>query len=70
MKRVTKDENPLYKAFLLRCWQEEGVSWRLRVQIVETGEQFGFTSLDSALEFLRGEIELDSLEGENDEFSQ
>jgi hypothetical protein len=56
---VKTEESSLYRAFLLRCWQEEGTEWRFRLQNVQTGEQRGFTDLETMLEFLQGVFEVD-----------
>jgi hypothetical protein len=40
------------QAYLLRAWREDA-SWRFRIRIVQTGEEYGFTALDSLQAFLR-----------------
>ncbi len=52
-----------YRAYLLRLWrvENEGESWRARLENVETGEAQGFASLAKLIEFLH------SLEGRADQ---
>jgi hypothetical protein len=54
---VSSEESLPYQAYLLRCWQEERSEWRFRLQDVQTGEQTGFTDLDSLLNYLRALVE-------------
>ena len=45
-----------YHAFLLRLWREQGaddLAWRLSLQDVPRGEQYGFCTLDELCAYLR-----------------
>ncbi len=44
-----------YHAFMLRLWQEQSTSdgqWRLSLHDVQSGEQYGFRSLDELCAYL------------------
>lgn len=43
-----------YQSFLLRMWrvQEDGHSWRVLLEEVETGKHYGFANLKDLLDFL------------------
>jgi hypothetical protein len=63
MREEEKGENESYRAYLLRCWQEEDVGtgqeplWRFSVEDVfgERRRQ-GFGSLEALVAFLRVEL--------------
>ena len=45
-----------YLSYLLRLWMvqnQEGNVWRCSVEDVQTGERYGFASLESLCDFLR-----------------
>jgi CRISPR/Cas system endoribonuclease Cas6 (RAMP superfamily) len=60
---MRKEKNELYRAYLLRCWQERDAGtdqeplWRFSVEDV-FGERRpqGFGSLEALIEFLRVEL--------------
>jgi len=56
-----------YRAYLLRCWQEEGseeASWRFKlVGMGEEQAQKGFASLEDLCVYLRAEMEIRDSKG-------
>lgn len=52
LQRSTHDANPLYTAFVVRCWRE-GEEWRIVLEEVATRECHGFGSVDAFLEALQ-----------------
>ena len=64
---MRKDENELYRAYLIRCWREgDGATdeslWRFCVEdVFDERHQHGFGSLEALVAFLR--VELASEEG-------
>ena len=55
---------PRYRAYLLRCWAEHGLSapapavWRYSLEDPHTGERRGFADLAALLAFLPAELAL------------
>lgn len=50
------DKGEPYLSYLLRLWvveNQEGYVWRCSVEDVQTGERYGFASLESLISFLR-----------------
>ena len=50
-----------YKSFLLRLWRETNdqspqVNWEAEIEYIQSGERWGFRTLDEMLEFLQREI--------------
>lgn len=50
------DKGEPYLSYLLRLWvveNQEGYIWRCSVEDVQTGERYGFATLESLCDFLR-----------------
>jgi len=46
-----------YRAYLIRCWQDEPAAWRFSVEEVRAGAQrHGFRELEDVIAFLRAEL--------------
>jgi hypothetical protein len=63
MRRGQSEQDELYRAYLLRCWQErdggayEGRLWRFTVEeIFGERRRHGFASLEALASFLRVEL--------------
>ncbi len=56
------DRPPHYHAFLLRCWQERSqfndvpAVWRFSLENPQTGDRFGFTTLDAVIAALQDSL--------------
>ena len=51
-----------YKSFLLRLWRETNdqsprTDWRAEIEHIQSGERWGFNTLDEMLEFLQQEMD-------------
>lgn len=60
---IRKEGSRPYRAYLLRCWQEERPAagedrcWRFLVEeVLQQGPQQGFDDLDGLVAFLRAEL--------------
>lgn len=56
-----------YHAYLLRLWREEGEYWRVSLQSTRTGERFGFTDLQAAVQFIEQNLRQGEPHEENDD---
>jgi hypothetical protein len=49
------EEQINYRSFMIRMWQvkdDDQPTWRASIEVVDSGEQYGFTSLDEMFAFL------------------
>ena len=60
---TTRTESSGYHSYLLRLWFEngDGDTWRLSLQDIHTGARTGFACLEDLLNFLREQMQPDSL---------
>jgi hypothetical protein len=60
---VIRNDPPLYRAFMLRCWEVRSpqpggpVTWRFSLEDPHTGEKHGFADLEVLTDFLQAELE-------------
>jgi hypothetical protein len=55
-----------YLSYLLRLWrvEEDGeILWRASLEVTQSGERFGFASLENLLEFLKEQTQACSTSG-------
>ncbi len=69
-EQATKsNHSPAYYSYLLRIWQddEQGNTWRVSLQNVQTGKLRGFANLNNLIQFLINEFEASSRSRSNPE---
>lgn len=58
---------PLYRAYLLRMWEErgqattDGLGWRFSLEDTQTGARYGFANLEQLNHFLKASTMHDEL---------
>ncbi len=58
----THDSQPLYHAYLLRCWREQSLerngaaTWRFSLENPHTSERRGFATWEALIAFLHEEL--------------